>query len=184
MRIRGEIEGAGLQNAAKARVGRGSRRRWVSKRPGGPARSIAVALFAAALLVPSAAPAHEVLHEIERSRAVAVRAYYPSGAPLADVPYEVFGPGKSETPEFRGRADRRGWVAFVPDAPGAWRVRFTDEGGHGLDLEVHVGEHDIEGSHAPLASWAFVLRPLVGLGILAAVFGVLYRLRVRKRASR
>lgn len=144
-------------------------------------RPLVVALAVAGVLVPAAAPAHEVLHTVERSRAIAVQAYFSDGGPLAGVPYDVFGPADPEVPHQRGRADRQGWVAFVPDRAGTWRVRFADEEGHGIDLAVEVTEDGLAGEQR-LSSWAFVLRPLVGLAVLGAAFGILYTLRRRKGA--
>jgi nickel transport protein len=135
-------------------------------------------LALAVLLLPVAASAHEVLHEVERGRAVAVRAYYADGEPLAYVGYDVFGPADPAVAHQRGRTDRQGWVAFVPDSPGAWRVRIADDTGHGLDVSVEVTE-DGAGSGSGTDAVAFVLRPLLGLAVLGAIFGALYLRRRR-----
>ena len=78
-------------------------------------------------------------------------------------------------------------MAFFPDVPGAWRVRVSDDTGHGLDLSVDVaapapGDHEHGGSDAP-GSVAFVLRPLAGALVIAALFGALvvaYRRKERR----
>jgi nickel transport protein len=136
------------------------------------------ALVLAVLLLPVAAAAHEVLHEVERGRAVAVRAYYADGEPLAYVAYDVFGPADPAVAHQRGRTDRQGWVAFVPDSPGTWRVRIADDTGHGLDVSVEVTEDGI-GNGQGTGAVAFVLRPLLGLAVLGAIFGALYLRRRR-----
>lgn len=155
------------------------------RRPGAGARR-AVALLAAAAALAGAPPAaaHEVLHEVVRGRAVAVRATYADGAPLAYVGYEVFSPADPRLPHQKGRTDRSGWLAFVPDTPGAWRVRIADETGHGLDATVQVDAPGAAGGPAPAqqggAGAAFVLRPLLGLLLVAAIFAGLVAWRRRK----
>ena len=69
----------------------------------------------------------------------------------------------------------------MPDAPGRWRVKVVDATGHGLDLEVEAApaEANVVGA-APGSSAAFVLRPLVGVAVIAAVFGLLFGIYRRK----
>jgi nickel transport protein len=144
------------------------------------------ALAALALAVAAPAAAHETLHEIARGKAVAVKAYFADGEVLAYTAYEVYSPADPKIPYQKGRTDRGGWLAFVPDAPGKWRVKVIDDTGHGLDLEVDAadpataGQAAQSGSASGLSSAAFVLRPLVGLAVIGAVFGALYFLYRRK----
>jgi nickel transport protein len=147
-------------------------------------RGALLALALAAAAAPAAA--HEVLHEVQRGRAVAVRAWFPDGESLAYVPAEVFSPAGEKIPHWKGRTDRNGWLAFVPDVPGKWRVRIVDGTGHGLDTLVEVaapgGVEAASGSTVSRASsLAFVLRPVLGVALIAAIFGLLY-LRGRRRA--
>lgn len=159
----------------------------------GLACAAALALAAGAG-APGKAGAHEVMHEVERGRAVALRAFFPDGEALAYVPAEVYSPADPGIPHWKGRTDRNGWVAFVPDVAGRWRVRIVEAGGHGLDTEVEVaspaggaaapggGAAPQGGAAAP--SWpgaaAFLLRPVVGVALVAAIFGALYLLRRRR----
>jgi nickel transport protein len=149
--------------------------------------ALRAALAVGVALAASRAGAHEVLHEIVRGSAVAVHAYESDGDPLDDRAYEVYSPADPKVPWQRGRTDRRGWLAFVPDAPGLWRVRVIDEGGHGLDLGVEVAAGAGAARAAPpgaLPAAAFVLRPLVGVAVIGAVFAgliLLYRRRGRAR---
>ncbi len=140
-------------------------------------------LAAALLLVATPAWAHETLHEVVRGKAVAVRATYADGEALAYVPYEVFSPADPKIPWQKGRTDRGGWLAFVPDVPGPWRVRVIDDTGHGLDLMVDAAAPASatgEAGAGSTSSAAFVLRPLVGLAVIAAVFGGLWLAYRRK----
>jgi nickel transport protein len=135
-------------------------------------------LFAAvAALAPGAPRAHEVLHEVERNRAVALRAYFSDGDVLAHAQYQVYSPGDPGNPFQEGRTDRDGWLAFVPATPGAWRVKVVDETGHGLHFVVEAPPASAAGvasrGAAPASAAPFVLRPVIGLAAIAAVFGVL-----------
>lgn len=157
-----------------------------------PIATACVALTAFALLGGATkAIAHGVLHEVERGRAVAVRARFHDGESLADLQAEVFSPADGKVPHWKGRTDRNGWLAFVPNVPGKWRVRIVDSTGHGLDTTVEVSAPDV----APVAagsatgtasagatSLASVFRPVVGVALIAAIFGFLV-LRRRRRAS-
>jgi nickel transport protein len=149
-----------------------------SRRSTLPALATATALALAA----SPALAHETLHEIQRGRAIAVRAYESDGDVLADIPFEIYSPADPKIPYLTGRTDRGGWLAFVPDLAGTWRVKVIEETGHGLDLQVDAslaGAGPATGT-APASTAAFVLRPLVGLAAIGAVFAALYLAYRRK----
>jgi nickel transport protein len=119
---------------------------------------------------------------VERGRAVAVRVFFADGEPLAHCAYEVFSPADPKVPQQEGRTDGHGNVAFVPDAPGKWRVKVVDAGGHGLDAVVDVGDlAPVAGAAAGgTTGAALVLRPLAGAAAIAAVFGALVFLRRRR----
>ena len=134
-----------------------------------------------------AARAHEVLHTVERDKAIAVKAFFADGEVLAYTEYQVFSPSDPRIPYQKGRTDRSGYLAFVPDGPGAWRVKVTDTTGHGLDLVVEVGAPSANSKTrqgSDLASWAFAIRPVLGVGIIAALFALLVLLYRRKRSAK
>lgn len=147
----------------------------------------ALAAAALALLAPAAARGHEVLHQLDRGRAIALRVYFADGETLAYAQYEIYSPADPRIPYQKGRTDRGGWLAFVPDGPGRWRVKVLDGSGHGLDLEVDATAGGAAarppGVAAPPSTAAFVLRPLVGLGVIAGVFAVLVAVYRRKKAQ-
>ncbi len=146
------------------------------------------AALAALALMGGPASAHETLHEVQRGRAIALRAYESDGDPLAATPWEVYSPAEPRSPWQQGRTDRLGWLAFVPDRPGTWRVRVIEETGHGLDIGVEVAAPTpAPGAVALAASPAappttapeapgagFVLRPLLGLAVIGVVFSALF----------
>jgi len=147
-------------------------------------RSARLALVAGALgLAAAPALAHETLHEIQRGKAVAVKAYFADGEVLAYRAYEVYSPADSEIPYQKGRTDRSGWVAFVPDAPGKWRVKVIDDTGHGLDVQIDAGAPGASPPAGAVSSSAFALRPLLGLAAIGAVFAALF-LGYRRKGTR
>jgi nickel transport protein len=145
-------------------------------------RSACLALLILLVSAP-VARAHEVLHTVERGKAVAVKAYFADGEVLAYREYQVFSPADARIPYQKGRTDRSGYIAFMPDAPGAWRVVVTDDTGHGLDTKVEVaalGEAQPQGKSAAVSSWAFALRPILGASAIAVIFvALLYAYRRR-----
>jgi nickel transport protein len=147
-------------------------------------RALAVLIFVVQI---PAAHAHEVLHTIERGTAIAVKVFFADGEALAYTEYQVFSPTDARIPYQKGRSDRSGYVAFVPDTPGAWRVKVADATGHGLDLVVDVVSPEGESARParqgmPMVSWAFALRPILGVALIAGLFAVLVLL-YRKRGS-
>jgi nickel transport protein len=152
--------------------------------------STAILLGAAVLMVGPPALAHEVLHSIERGRAVAVKAFFADGEALAYSEYLVYSPADTRIPYQKGRTDRSGYLAFVPDVPGPWHVRISEASGHGLDLDVPVDATSPADGKASLAStggiasWAFVLRPLLGAVLVVGLFATLIFFYHKRGASK
>ncbi|HEY3446523.1 MAG TPA: hypothetical protein VGK67_09160 [Myxococcales bacterium] len=146
-------------------------------------RSAATALLA--WLVPALALGHEVLPTVEQGRAWAMKIRYADGEALAYVPFEVYSPADPKIPYLKGRTDRSGYLAFVPDVPGPWRVKVIDDTGHGLDTTIEVGSAAAAaGPPAAATSDAgFALRPLVGAAAIGVVFAALFFLYRRKGAK-
>jgi nickel transport protein len=147
----------------------------------------ALLVATAALLSPLTGSAHEVLHTVERGRALAVKAYFADGEVLAYTQYEVFSPSDAKIPHQKGRTDRNGYLAFVPDAAGPWRVKVVDDSGHGAELTVDAaasaGATGGSTGSSAVSSAAFILRPLAGLAVIGAIFVGLVLLRRRKGRS-
>lgn len=140
-------------------------------------------LVLALLGVAAPARAHEVLHTVERGKAVAVKAYFADGEALAYTEYQVFSPADARIPYQKGRTDRAGYLAFVPDPPGKWRVVVTDPAGHGLDIEVDAsGQAPVARAPGAVSSWAFAVRPVVGVLVIVALFGAVIFIYRRKKS--
>ncbi len=138
----------------------------------------------ALLLAAAPAFAHEVRHDIERGRAIAVKAYFADGEALAYTEYQVFSPADPKIPYQKGRTDRAGFLAFVPDRPGQWRVVITDAAGHGLDIAVAAGTPGGPGAtpSGALPAWAFAARPILGVLVIGALFAVLVLIYRRRKS--
>lgn len=136
---------------------------------------------------PMAVGAHETLYTVEFNRAVAVKAYFADGEVLAYVPYELYSPLDQKIPYQKGRTDRGGYIAFVPDVSGKWRLRIIDAAGHGLDTTIEVptlGKWQNNPTTSPaLPALAYILRPLLGLIVVGAIF-IILTLVYRRRGSK
>ncbi|MGC3999459.1 MAG: DUF4198 domain-containing protein [Anaeromyxobacter sp.] len=175
------------QRGAEAPPGLARRRRGGAGgephlRGGAVSGSARAALAAIGLLAAGPALAHEVLHTVERGRALAVHVVYADGEPLAYAAYELYSPADPNVPHQKGRTDRSGWVAFVPDVAGSWRLKVTDATGHGLDVQLDAGAPTPEAGGPPGGAAAFVLRPLLGIAAILAVFGLLIFFHRRRSA--
>jgi nickel transport protein len=132
----------------------------------------------ACLALPRLAAGHEVLHQVVRNQAVAVKAFFADGEVLAYTEYQLFSPTDPKIPFQKGRTDREGFVAFVPNVPGPWRLVLTDPTGHGLDLTVDATAPAASPAGQALPAWAFILRPVIGVLVVAALFlGLRFLLR-------
>jgi nickel transport protein len=149
--------------------------------------ALLAALAALAAPLPLTASAHEVLQTVARDKAIALRVYFPDGEALAYDAYEIYSPADPSLPHQKGRTDRNGWLAFVPDAAGKWRVKVTDNTGHGLDTLIDAGPLSAGAAASggsAASTLAFVLRPVVGLALIGAIFWALVTVYRRKdRAS-
>jgi nickel transport protein len=152
----------------------------------------------AAALATAAVPAfaHQTLHEVRRDRAIAVHVFESDGAPVASATWEAWSPGDQGRPWAQGRTDASGWLAFVPDRPGTWRVRVIEAAGHGIDVGVEVAAATASGAAPGPSSAAsppadrpaspgvsYLVRLVLGLAVLCAVFTALVLAR-RKRDAR
>lgn len=125
-----------------------------------------------ALLLPAQASAHTVNYRVE-NRGISARVFYAGDQPARYSAYEIFGPGDTVAHQ-RGRSDRNGFIAFLPDRAGRWEIRVSGESGHGPHgavVEIDVGvSHDLAAFHQPLV--AQHTKAFVGASLVLAVFGV------------
>ena len=124
------------------------------------------------LLVLTWAEAHSVEYRVE-NRGISARFFFLPNDPASYSAYEIFGPGDN-IPYQKGRTDKNGVVAFLPDRPGKWHIKVTAEsehGGHAASVDINVKEGLLMDSFSkPLV--AAHTKLFVGLGVVLSVFGL------------
>lgn len=149
--------------------------------------SLLAAICCAALpLFPCTAQAHALRAAHERQgESVLVRFAYSDGKAPPFAAVRVLG---ADGREFQnGRTDARGRFAFVPDAPGRWRISISDGMGHKIEHPVDIAATDAPAAvpAAPAAADAPAALPLrAGLGLsLLANLALLFALLRRRKPT-
>jgi nickel transport protein len=129
---------------------------------------------------------HSINYRVQE-KGIAVRAFYSEKDPSSYSQYEIWGPGdKEDLPHQTGRTDKNGFLSFVPDRTGTWKIRLWGEsshGYHGFTLEVQVDKDlNLEGFSKPLL--ATHTKIITGLSLIFGLFGVYALLKSRKRQDR
>ncbi len=121
--------------------------------------------------------AHEILYEVNVQRAVVMRVFFADGQNVPYALYEIYSPADPKIPYQKGRTDRRGYLSFIPDRSGEWRVKVVENSGHGLDVKIKVEEDlTVKGNSGRSEQ---TLR-LVG-GLIALFFAFLILRALRRR---
>jgi nickel transport protein len=127
------------------------------------------------------ASAHTVNYEVQQ-KGLAVKIFYTAQDPASYAEYEVFGPGE-ELPHQTGRTDRNGFVAFVPDKQGVWKIKVLGEsahGYHGVTTEVKVDKDlGLESFNKPLV--ARFTKFVTGISLIIGIFGIYALIVSRKK---
>ncbi len=128
---------------------------------------------------------HSVNYHIEQ-KGIAVRAFYSAKEPASYSQYEIYGPGdKEDLPHQTGRTDKNGFLSFVPDRAGTWKIKLWGESGHGyhgFTAEVKVDkELNLESFSKPLL--AVHTKLITGLSLIFGIFGVYALWKSRKRQT-
>ena len=129
------------------------------------------------------ANAHSINYRVEQ-KGIAVRAFYSAKDPSSYSQYEIYGPGdREDLPHQTGRTDKNGFLSFVPDRAGTWKIKLWGESGHGyhgFTAEVRVDkELNLESFNKPLV--AAHTKLITGLSLIFGIFGVYALWRSRKR---
>ncbi len=129
---------------------------------------------------------HSISYQVQE-KGIAVRAFYSARDPAGYSQYEIWGPGdREDLPHQTGRTDRNGFLAFVPDRLGTWKIRLWGEsshGYHGFTTEVKVDkELGLESFSKPLL--AAHTKLITGLSLIFGIFGIYAFLRSRRRQER
>jgi nickel transport protein len=128
------------------------------------------------------AHAHSINYLVEQ-KGLAVRAYYADNDPAAYSQYELFGPGDKE-PHQIGRTDKNGYIGFIPDRPGTWKLQVWGEsshGFHGVKTEIKVNKTlGLESFSKPLV--ATYTKFVTGISLIIGIFGFYALWLARKRS--
>ena len=129
------------------------------------------------------AEAHSINYLAEQ-KGMAIRTFYSENDPAAYSQYELYGPGDKE-PHQIGRTDKNGYVAFVPDRPGIWKLQIWGEsshGYHGVTTEINVDKNlGLESFSKPLV--ATYTKFVTGISLIIGLFGLYSLWLSRKRKS-
>ena len=115
---------------------------------------------------------HSINYHVEQ-KGMAVRAYYSENDAAAYSQYELYGPGDKD-PHQTGRTDKYGYIGFVPDRPGVWKLQVWGEsthGFHGVTTEIKVDKTlGLEGFKKPMV--AAYTRYVTGISLIIGIFGI------------
>lgn len=131
-------------------------------------------LLAGCLLLTSAplAMAHSINYQVEQN-GMSVRAYYSENDAATYSQYELYGPGDKD-PHQIGRTDKYGYVGFVPDRPGIWKLQVWGEsthGFHGVTTDIKVDQAlNLEGFKKPMV--AAYTKYVTGISLIIGIFGI------------
>jgi nickel transport protein len=136
-------------------------------------RILALLVTAGALtLGGQSARAHSIHYQVE-PKGLSVRIFYDQKDPASYSEYEIYGPGDKE-PSQIGRTDRQGYVSFVPDRAGMWKVKVLGEsshGFHGATVDVKVDKAlNLESFNKPLLARS--TKVITGISLVFGIFGV------------
>lgn len=108
-------------------------------------------LTMAAMGVPGRAIAHGVAIDYRPTPALAVRATYDSGEPMANAQVAVYSPENLSEPWLTGMTDEQGQFTFIPDPDiaGSWDVQVR-QAGHGDIISIPLQE--LDGSRVQMAN--------------------------------
>ena len=153
----------------------------------------AIVLGALLSLVASQAQAHALYAAHTWQGAVAlVQFAYAGGEQPTYAKVEVYSPADSKVEFQNGRTDAQGRFAFMPDAPGQWRIIMADNMGHRVEHAVDVSadptaqQADVKNAGDAAASpgvggFSIPLRILLGLSLLANMALIAAALRRRQK---
>ena len=129
---------------------------------------------------------HSINYHVEQ-QGIALRAFYSAKDPASYSQYEIWGPGdRQDLPHQTGRTDKNGFLAFVPDRAGTWKVKVWGEsshGYHGFTTEIKVDKGiNLESFSKPLA--AAHTKLITGLSLIFGIFGIYSFLRSRRKQEK
>jgi len=127
--------------------------------------------------------AHTIHYEVQ-SKGISAKIFYTQSDPASYSEYEIYGPGDTE-PYQIGRTNRAGFLSFLPDRPGIWKIKVLGEsshGFHGITFDVKVDKaFNLESFEKPLV--AKHTKMMVGVSVIFGLFGIISLYLSRKRKN-
>lgn len=125
--------------------------------------------------------AHNVHYQVE-AQGIAIKAFYTADSPVSYSRYRIFAP-EASLPHQEGRTDKNGYLAFVPDRMGSWKIEIdagSEHGEHRMSFRIDVDDSmKVMSVEKPLFSTYSAI--LTGLGILFGCFGILMAYKCHHR---
>lgn len=117
--------------------------------------------------------AHTIHYEIQ-PKGISAKIFYTETDPASYSEYEIYGPGDKE-PYQIGRTSRAGFLSFLPDRPGKWKIKVLGEsshGFHGITIDIAVDKaFNLESFEKPLV--AKHTKVIVGMSVIFGLFGII-----------
>ncbi|MCU0589825.1 MAG: DUF4198 domain-containing protein [Syntrophobacteraceae bacterium] len=169
-----------LNSILMTHLAQGSHR--LGRKAASQASRSALLLLVSVLALPLTAWSHGAFHHVTWKEAVVITAEYDDGEPMSYAEVRIHPPAEAKAAHQVGHMDRRGRFAFVPDAPGQWRITIDGGMGHLVEASVSVNEaHGLQGDPEggrPSSRWQGIA---AGLGVIFGLSGILYSLRAGRR---
>ena len=156
-------------------------RAWLRSRPGPtrlkgsfiPAakRCVLLSLFVVFAATAANSYCHELQYEVQAGPPMVLHFFFPDNSKFSYENFEIRAPGEAAIFQ-KGRTDRLGRVALLPERPGIWHVRVFSEDGHGADVEVNVGPNQTVTNYSR-SLFDRYSRVFVGAGFIFGFFGLL-----------
>jgi nickel transport protein len=126
---------------------------------------------------------HSIHYDVQ-PKGISVKIFYSKDNPASYSEYELFGPGDKE-PHQIGRTDKNGFLSFLPDRAGTWRIKVWGESTHGfhgvtVDVKVDQALH-LESFSKPLI--ATYTKLVVGISLIFGLFGIFALYKSRRKTS-
>lgn len=123
---------------------------------------------------------HSIHYDVQQ-KGISVKIFYAEDNPASYSEYELFGPGDKE-PHQIGRTDRNGFLSFLPDRVGQWKIKVWGEsshGFHGVTIEINVDQNlQVQSFSKPLVATHTKL--IVGISLIFGLFGIYTLWKSRK----
>ncbi len=138
-------------------------------------------MFVISLFCLDSVYAHGIDYQVIGNNAIAVKVLYTGGEPISFANVLIFAPDE-KIPYLKGKTDKNGVIAFLPDRKGKWSIEITDETEHGMhkkliSLQVEEDFKTVIAQKGLLEKYSKVL---TGIGLIIGTFGLIALLRNRK----